>query len=162
MQLLSCACIAWVIIMVFAIIPKKLSTLDIVFLYCIVLILTSTSLTILELNFKVIKIPIPNTDLWAVTVFRMITTPLLILMSINALQPSKERKTRWILSFFILIVLTTHDWALYHFKVIQYHLLHAYPLIGLAYLGLNLIAWGLMWWYKRFDHRKVGHIWWTL
>lgn len=153
-QLLICACIAWVTIILFAIIPKRLSILDFIFLYCIVLCLTSTSLTILVLNLHVIKIPMPTIDLWAVTVFRMITVPLLILMLMNALQGT----LRWFISFSILMVLTTHDWVLYRFKVIHYRLLYPWTLIVLAYLGLILIAWVLMCWYKRFDHRKAGNI----
>ncbi|MGG1397288.1 hypothetical protein ABE288_05580 [Bacillus salipaludis] len=158
MQLLICTCIAWFTIILFAIVPKRVSILDFVFLYCIVISLTSTSFTILELNLQIIKIPIPNIDLWAVTVFRMITTPLLILTSINALQPSVKRKRRWIMSFVILIALTTHDWSLSHFNVIHYRILYPYPFIGLAYLALILISWGLMWWYKKFDHKKAGDI----
>lgn len=158
MHLLVCACIAWLTLILFSIIPKRLSILDFVFLYGIVLSLTSTSLTILELNFHKIKPPIPGTDLWAVTVFQVITLPLLILMATNALQLSEERKPRWILSLAIWIALTTHDWALYQFKIIQYHFLYTWPLIGLAYLGLIIVTWGLTLWYKRFDHRKVGHI----
>jgi hypothetical protein len=158
MQLLVCACIAWVTIILFAIIPKRLSILDFVFLYCIVLSLTSTSFTILELNYHIIKIPSLGTDLWAVTVFHVITAPLLILMAMNALQPSEERKPQWIMVFAIWIELTTHDWALYRFKVIHYHLSYSWPLIGLAYLGLIIITWGLILWYKRFDHKKVGQI----
>jgi hypothetical protein len=157
MQLLICSCIAWVTIISFSIMPKRLSILDFVFLYCIVLSLTSTSYTLLELNFKIIKIPMPSLDLWTVTVFRVITAPLLILMAMN-MQHTEERKPLWMLSLVIWMLLTAHDWALYRFKVIRYHLLNALPLIGLAYFGLMLVIWALMWWYKRFDHRKAGQI----
>ena len=158
MQLLVIACIAWLTLILFAIIPKRLSILDFVFLYGIELCLTSTSLTILELNFNLIKIPMPETNMWPIALFRLITVPLLILMVMNVLQRSEERKPRWVLSLTIWMALTTHDWALYRFKVIHYLFGYTWLLIGLAYLILIIITYGLTWWYKRFDHRKAGHI----
>lgn len=155
MPLLICACIAWLTIILFAIIPKRLSILEFVFLYFILLSLTSTWFTVLELNFQIIKIPMPSIDLWAVTVFRVLTVPLQILMAINVLQPFKERKCRWILSGVIWLALTLHDWALYQFNVIHYHLLYTWPLLALAYLVLMIITWCLTWWYTRFDQRKA-------
>lgn len=154
MQLLICVCIAWMTIILFAFLPKRLSILDFVFLYGVVLSLTSTLFTVLGQNLHILKIPTSRTDLLAVTVFRGVTIPLFILMSINALQ----RKPQWIMLFFYWLLLTTHDWALFRFKVMHYHLLYPWPIIGLVYLGLILVVWALMWWYKRFDDRKVGYI----
>jgi hypothetical protein len=153
MQLLVCVCFAWVTILLFAITPKRLSILDFVFLYCIVLSLTSTSFTILELNFHVLNIP-SGSNLLAATVFRVITVPLLILMFMNAIH----RKPQWLVSFSIWIALISHDWALHRFKVINYHLLNIWVFLGLAYMGLIIIVWVLMLWYKKMDHKKVGQI----
>lgn len=157
MQLLICVCIAWLTISLFAIIPKKLFILDFVFLYGILLSITSTTFTILELNFHIIKEPMSGTNLWAVTVFRVITVPLLILISMNALYTLEERISVWIIFLVIWVVLTTHDWALYRFKVIGYNLSYTFILLGIAYLSLIFITWGFTWWYKRFDHKKARH-----
>ena len=154
MQLLISSCIAWITIILFSIIPKKLSILDFVFLYCVLLCLTSTSFTMFELNFNIITFPMLGLNLWAVTIYRLVTSPLLILMIFNALQPSEERKTNWTLSIAIWIGLTTYDWTLDHFKMIKYQTLYVWTSIGIAYLCLILITWGLLKWYKRFDYIK--------
>lgn len=156
MQLLICVCIAWITIILFSLMPKRLFIVDHVFLYCILLILTSTMYTILELNFHMIKKPMSGTDLWAATVFRVITLPILILIAMNALHKLDRSLTRWIIPLAIWIGLTMHDWILYRFNVIQYTFSHALLLLGVEYLGLILMMWSLAWGYKRLDRGKVG------
>ncbi|WP_123042959.1 hypothetical protein [Cohnella candidum] len=157
MPLVVCVFIAWLTIILFAITPKRLSILDVVFLYGIVLSLTATSYTILDLNFHYISIPKNGTALLAATVYRVITVPLFILLALNALQTPDGRKPQWGIPIVIWVGLTLFDWALNRFKIISYHYSFVWPVIGIGYLGLFVILWGLTSWYKRFDQRKEGH-----
>lgn len=157
MQLVVSVFVAWVTIILFANTPKRLSILDVVFLYCIVLSLTTTSYTILDLNFHYISIPKIGTALFSATVYRVITVPLLILLALNALQTPDGRKPQWGMPIVIWVALTLFDWTLNRFKIIAYHHSFVRPAIGIGYLGLFVILWGLTSWYKRFDHRKEGH-----
>lgn len=160
MQLPVCTIIAWLTIILFALMPKRLSTIDFVFLYCVVLSLSATSYTFFELNLHSVTVPRTGGTFVTAAICRLITIPLLIMMSVDALQTSAGRRPQWLTSIAIWFALTMFDWGLSRFNVITYHHSFGWHLIGtsITYLGFIAIPWGLTWWYKRFDVRTVRQL----
>lgn len=160
MQLPICAFIACITIILFSLIPKRLTILEYTFLYCVVLSFTATCYTYFELNLHSVTVPRIFTSLLAVAITRLITVPLLIVIAVDALQTSDGKKPQWLVVFAIWFGLTIFDWILNFFKVITYHHSIAWHAIGtlVTYMGFILVAWSLTWCYKRFAVRNVRQI----
>jgi hypothetical protein len=157
MQLPICALFAWLAILIFSLMPKRLSILDLVFLYFIILIFSTMTFTILDINLNVVTIRRTPIISFSTIITRIVTIPVLIMVAVDALQFSGGRKPRWLMAIAIWFSLNVFDWVLDLLKVITYHrsfVWHALRTV-IMYLGFIVIAWGLTWWYKRFDGKNV-------
>lgn len=157
MQLPICALFAWLTIVIFSLMPKRLSILDFVFLYCFSLILTTMTFTLFDINLQTVTISRTPMISFSTIITRIVTIPVLIMMAVDALQFSVGRKPRWLMAIAIWFGLTVFDWVLSLLKVITYHhsfVWHARTTV-IMYFGFIVIAWGLTWWYRRFDGKNV-------
>lgn len=153
-----CAFIGWLAIILFVLMPKRLSILDFSFMYCVLLSLTATSYTFFELNWHSVTVPRIGSTMVAAATCRLIVVPIFLMIAVNALQTSEGRKPLWLISIAIWIGLSMFDWGLSRFQIITYHRSFVWHLVGtlITYLGFIVIPWGLTWWYKRSDLRKVS------
>jgi hypothetical protein len=156
MQLPVCALLSWLTIILFAKIPKKLSILDIVFLYCVIIIISEPTYTFFELNMHSVTVPRVGTSVISVGICRLITIPLFIIMAVNALL-SFGKMSKWGLSIIIWFGLVIFDFILNRFHIIEFHYPLEWQLVSslITNLGFIIIGWGLMKWYKRHDLEKV-------
>lgn len=153
MQLPIFVLIAWLTVSVFALIPKKLDTVDFLFLYFISFILTTSAFTLFDVNLHIVTISRTAAGSAATIVSRMITIPILIMAAVNALQPGGHR---WSRGFAIICWLTLAglDWLLNRYHVIQFHNWNTWH-ASISYLTFIAIAWFLMWCFTGFDERTV-------
>ncbi|WP_067621475.1 hypothetical protein [Alicyclobacillus acidiphilus] len=157
MQLALSALFAWLAIILFSIVPKRLSILDLVFLYCVIFILTTASYTIFDVNLRVVTISRAPSISFATILTRLVTIPVLIMMAVDALQPSEGRQPNWLTAIAIWLVLTVFDWVLDLLKIITYRnsfVWHALT-TSIVYLGFIVISWGLTRWYRSSDRKNV-------
>ncbi|WP_102272076.1 hypothetical protein [Cytobacillus massiliigabonensis] len=106
MPLAILALLAWFVLIVFAIIPKKLSLTEMIFLYFIIGIITITIFTILDVNLQWVPLTRSVEGSFAMYICRFIIIPLQILMSVCTLLNSQLKiKWRWGLSALILLLL---------------------------------------------------------
>lgn len=122
MSLAICVLITWLVIIILSLIPKKLSEIEMVFVYFTNTIFELSIFTILHINLKWIQISrIPEKSI-ADLVFRLVMIPLVFVITANILLYS-WKFLKWIivlaiiLSFFVinflivkLGILTPHHW----------------------------------------------------
>lgn len=153
MQVPICSLIAWLTIALFSFIPKKLTIIQFVFLYCVTLILTTTAYTIFDANLQIVTIPRNTTSSVSTIISRLITVPLLIMAIINALQTKRFTLSR-IMALVLWMVLSGFDWLLNQIHVIAYHDWNV-CYASMNYLAFIAIAWSFMRWFKKFDEGTV-------
>lgn len=160
MQMPVCAFIAWLSIIVFFLVPKKIPNLDFVFLFCVVLSLTATSYTFFELNWHNVTVPRIGTSMVAAAVSRLITIPVWIMIAVNYLLTPTSKRMRWLVPAAIWIGVTVFDWSLGNVHVLTYHRSFSWNPISqsLTYLSFIVIPAVFTWIFRRFDGNKVRSI----
>jgi len=136
--------IAWIVIVVFAIAPKRIALVDIVFLYFITVILITSTFTFLDVNLHAVTVSRSVGKSFAAIISRMIPIPLLLIISVNALRSSLQVKYKWWIGCAVLLVLTAYDWLLKWSDVIMYrnwNVLYVFVMYSLFMAVINLIAW---------------------
>jgi hypothetical protein len=157
MQLLICSLFAWLSLILFAFVPKRLRLFDFIFMYSVILVTTTTVYTVFDVDFHIVTIERTPMISFATIITRIITIPLMLMMAVNFLPVSGPWKPRWLLAIFIWLGMTMFDWGLDFLKVITYQkpfIWHARSTL-VTYLGFIAVAWGLTWLYTRLDQRNV-------
>lgn len=156
-QLPICALFAWYAIILFALMPKRLSVLDLVFLYCVTVILTTATFTTFDVDLQFVTIPRSATSSFSTFMCRIVTIPALILMAVNALQPAGGKRPRWDLAVAIWIGLVLFDWTLNFLGVITYRRAFAGHALGasITYFAFIAIIWCLSRWFARFGRETA-------
>lgn len=137
------ALIAWIIIIVFVLVPKGLTITEMIFLYFIIGILTVTVFTILDVNLHKVPVTRDVEKSFALHICRFIIIPLLLMMASGILNSPLKRKWRWAIGASILILLLVDDWLLGRFKIVYFRdwgLLYSIPMYTLFIVTLAFIS----------------------
>jgi hypothetical protein len=103
------ALLGWLVLIVFAIVPKRLTLTEMVFLYFVIGILTITLFTILDTNVQWATVSRSVEGSFAMYICRFVVIPLLILLSVIVLHSHMKAKWRWAIVAVILLVLCGAD-----------------------------------------------------
>lgn len=157
MQLFICVLFVWFVIIVFTLIPKRLSPLDFICLYCVTVLFTTTVFTLFDLDFRTVTIPRTPIPAFATIITRIVTIPLFIMIAVDALQTSSRYKVRWFLAGGTWLFCVVFDWFLYALKVIIYHKTFLWHAIStcITYLVFILIGWVCTKLFKMFGEKTV-------
>ena len=109
MSIAVLAMFAWLVMIVFAIVPKGLTLTEMVFLYFIIGILTITQFTILDVNLHWVPVTRSVEGSFAIYICRFIVIPFQILLSVCILNSHMKVKWRRVLSATIVISLCLGD-----------------------------------------------------
>lgn len=109
MSLAIQALLAWFVLIVFAIVPKRVTLTEIVFLYFVIVIFTITLFTILDVNLQWVPLTREVEGSFAMYISRLIVIPFLILLSVIVIISHLKAKWRWVLSATILLFLCLED-----------------------------------------------------
>src|SRR4051812_33311128 len=104
--------VTWLVIMVFAIVPKRFTLVEMVFLYFVSSILSVTIFSILVVNLHWIPASKDMEKALALDICRFIEIPLLLIMSSDILNSPLRTRTRWLIATAICILLVVNDWIL--------------------------------------------------
>ncbi|HJV31395.1 MAG TPA: hypothetical protein VJ558_04310 [Bacillales bacterium] len=149
-----CVLMTWFVIIVFSLIPKKLTVLDMIFVYFVNTIFELSVFTILHINLKWLEVSHDVEKSLADLVLRIIMIPLVFVITANLLMYSRNF-LKWtivtvIIFSFLLIealihklgILTTHHWNAVYTLV----LFSSYTIFS------SLMAWFI----SNVDKRGVG------
>jgi hypothetical protein len=109
MSLAVQALIAWFVLIVFAMVPKRFTLTEIVFLYFLIVIITITLFTILDVNLQWVPLTRNVEGSFAMYISRFIVIPFLILLSVIVLNSDLKAKWRWGFSGTIILILCLED-----------------------------------------------------
>lgn len=109
MSLAILALLAWIVIAVFAIVPKGFTLTELVFLYFVIGILTITLFTILDVNLHWVPLTRTVEGSFAMYICRFVVIPLEILLSVSVLRSRLKAKWRWGGSAAIFLILILED-----------------------------------------------------
>ncbi|TLS53843.1 hypothetical protein FE782_00330 [Paenibacillus antri] len=144
MSLAVLSLMAWFVMIVFAFIPKRLTLTELVFLYFVIVVLTISLFTTLDVNLNWAPLTRKIDGAFAMYICRFIVIPFLVLMAVCALLSHLKAKWRVALSAIIVMVLCGAD--------------QVYLLLGLMEfarwnVGYSLLMYGLfvlsVWWIAR-------------
>lgn len=115
MSIAVVALLAWLVLIVFAIVPKGFTLTEMVFLYFIIGILTITLFTILDINVHWVPLTRTIEGSFAMYICRFILIPFQILLSVCALNSHLKAKWRWglaaISTLFLCMADRVYLWA---------------------------------------------------
>jgi hypothetical protein len=103
------AILAWLILIVFTIVPKGLTLNDMVFLYFVTGILTVTVFSVLDVNLQWVPVTRSIEGSFAMYICRFIFIPFHILLSVSVLHSHLKAKWKWGISATIVLVLCVAD-----------------------------------------------------
>lgn len=109
MSIAVLALLAWLVLIVFAIVPKGLTLSDMVFLYFLIEILTITLFTILDVNLHWVPLTRSVEGAFAMYIDRSIVIPFSIILSVCILNSNLKAIWRWVLSAAIVSFLCVAD-----------------------------------------------------
>lgn len=154
MSLAICVLLTWSVIIIFSLIPKKLSELEMVFLYFSNIIFELSIFTIFHLNLKYIQVSNDIEKSFSDLVLRIIMIPTVLLITSNILLYS-WKYLKWIivsimvLSFIMiqkliewLGIITTTNWNIVY-TVIMF----------CTYVVFSSV---MTWWIQRTDPKEVN------
>ncbi|WP_338448399.1 hypothetical protein R4Z09_19475 [Niallia oryzisoli] len=121
MSIAVLALLAWLVLIVFAIVPKGLTLTDMAFLYFLIVIITITLFTILDVNLHLVPLTRSVEGSFAMYIDRFIVIPFHILLSVCLLNSHLKAKGKWILSLAIVSSLCAADRIYLWAGLITYH-----------------------------------------
>lgn len=114
------ALMAWVVMIVFGLVPKGFTLTEMVFLYFVITILTISIFTILDVNLRWVPITRDVEGSFAVYICRFIYIPLLVLMAASVLRSHMKAKSRLALISIIILLLCGSDRVYLQFDLLEY------------------------------------------
>lgn len=112
MKIAIISLVTWIVIIVFAIVPKRFTLVEMAFLYLVSSILTVTIFSILVSNLHWIPASRDVEKALALHICRFIEIPLLLIMSSDILNSSLRPRIRWLIVITICIFFVVNDWIL--------------------------------------------------
>jgi hypothetical protein len=103
------ALIAWVVLIIYSIVPKGFSLTEITFFYFVTGILTITVFSILDVNLQWVPVTRSVEGSFAMYICRFILIPIHILLSISVLHSNIRAKWRWIITATFVLLLCLAD-----------------------------------------------------
>lgn len=137
------ALIAWMIIIVFVLVPKRLTVTEMIFLYYIIGILTVTLFTILDVNLQWVPVTRDIEKSFALHICRFIIIPFLLMMASGVIDSPLRRRWRWSIGVLILILLLVDDGLMLRFEMITFRhwsLLYSIPMYTMFIVTLTFIS----------------------
>ncbi|MFC4799643.1 hypothetical protein ACFPA1_09765 [Neobacillus sp. GCM10023253] len=146
MSLALLAMVTWLVMIVFANIPKRFTLTEIIFLYFVSSIMTVTVFTLFDENFQWVTATRNVEKSLALDICRFVEIPLLLIMSSEVLINSSLRVGwRWTIAATICLFLTVNDWILVQFGILEYRQWN-YVFAFLDYgMFIVLMAWTARW-----------------
>ncbi|MDD9271579.1 hypothetical protein ACFPES_31560 [Paenibacillus sp. GCM10023248] len=109
MSIAILALMAWLVMIVFSLVPKGLTLTEMVLLYFVIVVLTITIFTILDVNLNWVPLTRKVEGSFAMYICRFFVIPLLVLMAACVLLSNMKVKWRVVLSAIIVMVLSGAD-----------------------------------------------------
>jgi hypothetical protein len=150
MSLAVLSLMAWIVMIVFAIVPKGLTLREMVFLYFVIVILTITLFTILDVNLNWVPLTRRVEGSFAMYICRFIVIPLLVLMAACVLLSHLKTKWRVALSAIIVMVLSGADQIYLGLDLMEYANWNVFYSV-LMYGIFVVLIWRIAHWYKGLD-----------
>ncbi|MFK9091689.1 hypothetical protein [Bacillus salipaludis] len=135
--------VTWIVIIVFAIVPKRFTLVEMVFLYLASSILTVTIFSILVSNLHWIPASKDVEKALALHICRFVEIPLLLIMSSDILNSPLRIRTRWLIAITIIIFLVVNDWILVSLGILvfkKWNYMYAFIDHSFFVASLSLIA----------------------
>lgn len=120
MSLAVLALMAWLVMIVFGNVPKGLTLTEMFFLYFVIVILTITVFTVLDVNLKWVPLTREVEGSFAMYLCRFFVIPFLVLMGACGLCSHMKAKWRYSLCVVIVLVLCGADRVYLWFNLIEY------------------------------------------
>jgi hypothetical protein len=121
MSLAVICLVTWFVIVVFALVPKRLTLIEMVFIYFVCSILTVTLFTIFDINLNWVPASRNVEKAIALNICRFIEIPLLLILSTAILNSSLRARIRWLIAAFICLFLTVNDFLLTGFGILVFN-----------------------------------------
>lgn len=138
------ALLAWLVLIVFAIVPTGLKLVEILFLYFLIGIFTITIFTILDVNLQWVPLTRSVEGSFAMYICRFILIPFQILLAVCVLNSHLRAKWRWLLYLTILAFLCLEDRLYLWTGLISFQKWNEF--YSFLMYGVSMV---LMWWITR-------------
>lgn len=149
--------IAWFVIIALAMIPKKFTLTEMVFVYFVSSIMTVSAFTLLDVNLQWVTAARNVEKSLALHVVRFIEIPLLLIIASEVLTSSLKKIWRWMIAAAICLFLTLNEWGLVQFGILEYRRWN-YGFAFLEYgMFIILVAW-LARWFVGLDRGNSGNL----
>lgn len=148
MTLTVMALFAWIVIIVFVLIPKRFTLADFIFLYFVCVVLTITLFSHLDVNVHWVPTTRDVEKSFALHICRFIEIPLLVIMSANILHSNFRSWRRWALTAVIIAVLILGDYLMRWTDMIEFvrwNVVYSVLMYGIFIVS---IAWIERWFVK--------------
>ncbi|PKR85404.1 hypothetical protein [Heyndrickxia camelliae] len=145
MSIAVLALLAWLVLIVFAIVPKGLTLSDIVFLYFLIGIITITLFTILDVNLHWVPLTRSVEGAFAMYIDRFIIIPFAIILSVCILNSHLKAIWRWGLSATIVLFLCVVDRICIWADLITFQRWNEFFAVVMYVAFIVLVWWILLW-----------------
>lgn len=135
--------VTWLVLAVFAIVPKRFTLQEMVFLYFVSSVLTVTVFTVLDLNLHWVPASHDVEKALALNVCRFIEIPPLLIMAADLLNSPLRARTRWAIAAAVCLFLVFNDWILLWCQILvyrQWNSFYAFIDYGIFIIVLRWIA----------------------
>ena len=149
------ALMGWLVMIVFAVIPKGLTLMDLLFLYFVIVIATITLFTTLDVNLHWAPLTRKVEGSFAMYICRFIFIPVLTLLGACVLVSGLKVKWRAALTVLIVLVLTGADLVYLWFDLIEFKKWNSFYSF-LMYGGFILLIGWIARWYRDLDKGVAG------
>ncbi|MBD8070154.1 hypothetical protein [Bacillus sp. PS06] len=103
------ALLAWIMLIIFTMVPKGLKLIELIFMYFLIGIFTITQFTILDVNLQWVPLTRSVEGSFAMYLCRFILIPFQVLLAVCILHSELKAKWRWLLSAIIVAFLCLED-----------------------------------------------------
>ncbi|TLS53891.1 hypothetical protein FE782_00605 [Paenibacillus antri] len=155
MSLAVLALMAWFVLLVFGMVPKGLSLLDLVFLYFVIVIMTIAVFTTLDANLHWVPLTRSVEGALAMYICRFFFIPPLVLLAVCVLLSRLKTQWRIALSATIVFILSGADWVYLRLELMEYERWNAVISI-LMYGVFVILIWRIARWYIGFGKEVLS------
>lgn len=137
--------VTWLVIIVFAIIPKRFTLVEMFFLYFVSAIISCTMFAILDVNLQWVPASRNVEKGIALNIGRFIEVPLILMIAAEMLNSQIQVLKRWGIALAICLFITIDDWLYLSTGIVEYRKWN-YILAFLDYgLFIVVMAWIARW-----------------
>jgi hypothetical protein len=154
MSIAVLAFLAWLVLIVFAMVPKGLALTDMVFLYFLIVIFTITLFTTLDVNLHWVPLTRSVEGSFAMYIDRFIVIPFQILLSVCVIKSHLKMKWKWGLAAAILLLLCMEDRIYLWADLITYRGWNEFFSFSM-YLVFMVFIWWIAYWFTALEKGEV-------